>query len=243
MVPTSEGSLRDYGVKARDHALGLWFGKHGLAPCTTKHSGVRCSKASQAGCILNQWAVGAKVAGTQLTLEYTLPNPLQPLRPARFLEVRVDGNTQMCRMVYGHLDKRPCPVHPEWLARVTKAVGVEFVVNDVEWLGYDPAPLPDPEEGEVTELDPFTVPRAELCFKFVHLRAVLDFFLPEVGHAKQCNCVTGSAYFRKGQRGTTVSYVPEVGMPYHFYDKQGDIRATFGVVFRNIKDHGGCPRG
>jgi hypothetical protein len=33
--------------------------------------------------------------------------------------------------VYGHLDKRPCPVHPEWLARVTKAVGVEFVVNDV----------------------------------------------------------------------------------------------------------------
>ena len=244
VVPMSEGSLRDFGVKARDHALGLWFGKHGLAPCTTKHSGVRCSKASQAGCILNQWAVGAKVAGTQLTLEYTLPNPLQPLRPARFLEVRVDSNTQMCRMVYGHLDKRPCPVHPEWLARVTKAVGVEFVVNDVEWLGYDPAPLPDPEEGEeVTERDPFTVPRAELCFKFVHLRAVLDFFLPEVGHAKQCNCVTGSAYFRKGQRGTTVSYVPEVGMPYHFYDKQGDIRATFGVVFRNIKDHGGVRQG
>ena len=72
VVPMSEGSLRDFGVKARDHALGLWFGKHGLAPCTTKHSGVRCSKASQAGCILRQWAVGAEVAGTQLTLEYTL---------------------------------------------------------------------------------------------------------------------------------------------------------------------------
>ena len=32
-------------------------------------------------------------------------------------------------------------------------------------------------------------------------------------------------------------------MPYHFYDKQGDIRATFGVVFRNIKDHGDVRQG
>ena len=238
VVPTSAAALRALGEQAIPRALENWFREKGLSYCTNKHSGVRCTAASAEGCILQRWAVSkADVDANMVRLEFALQNPVQPLRPARFLEVCVTTNTQMCRMVYGHLDRRPCPVSPEWLKRAKELVGVNFVVNDVVWLGYDAPPLPEPDVGEVTERDAFIVPGAELCFKFVYLPAVLDFFLPEVGHAKQCSCVTVPAYFRKCPRGTTVSYMPEVGMPYQFYDKKGDIRATFGVILRHKRDH------
>lgn len=239
VVPRSERELLDFGIRARDHALEGWFGSRGRSYCTANICGGRCTGVSDAGCILQQWAVTARGSGNQLLLEYTLPNPVQPLRPSRFLEVRVDSATRLCRMVYGHLDHRPCPVHPEWLRRARESVGVEFVINSVQWVGYDAPPRSSSEEDNdvtdtpVTEKDPFTVPGAELCFKFAYLPAVLDFFLPEVGHAKQCDCITAPAYFRKAPRGTTISYIPEVAMPYQFFDEQGDIRATFAVIMPN----------
>ena len=239
-VPASTDELRAFGEKALRHALEGWFRERGLSYCTG-HAGVRCTGNSDDGCVLNQWTLGVTMAGTQMTLRYQLPNPVQPLRPARFLDVHINGYLNTCSMTYGLLDGRPCPVHPEWLQRAQERVGVKFVVNDVPWLGYDSPPLPDGDdedgggESDGTDRDSFVVPGAELYFAFSRLPAVLGFFLPLVGHAKQCCCVSAPQYFRKGPQCTTTSYIPDIGMPYHFYNANGDMRAMFGALLRHKK--------
>ena len=89
-VPASTDELRAFGEKALRHALEGWFRERGLSYCTG-HAGVRCTGNSDDGCVLNQWTLGVTMAGTQMTLRYQLPNPVQPLRPARFLDVHING--------------------------------------------------------------------------------------------------------------------------------------------------------
>ena len=73
-----------------------------------------------------------------------------------------------------------------------------FALSDVPWYDYiSPPQRPNPTDEDGSSLkDPAVIPRAQLGFSFLHLGAVLDFFLPEVGHAQQCRCVFSKEYFR-----------------------------------------------
>ena len=105
-----------------------------------------------------------------------------------------------------------------------------FALSDVPWYDYiSPPQRPNPTDEDGSGLkDPAVIPRAQLGFSFMHLGAVLDFVLPEVGHVQQCRCVSSKEYYRPSA-STTGGHVPVEEMPYNFYKKTGDIKATFGA--------------
>jgi hypothetical protein len=134
-------------------------------------------------------------------------------------------------MHYGTLDGRPCTISEQWLDRAKGKVGVNFTLSDVPWYDYiSPPQRPNPIDEDGSNLkDPAVIPRAQLGFSFLHLEAVLDFFLPEVGHAQQCRCVFSTEYFRPSA-STAGGDVPVEEMPYIFYDVSENVKATFGAV-------------
>jgi len=250
-IPATEGEVISYAERVKRAAIRQWFAVNGLSSCVHRGAGRSCTGKDRKGCVLHTWEVKTSLVGSHVTLRYTMPNPLDPSKPLRFLEVRIDSGARACLMTYGTLGGRPCTVSQEWLDRASASAKVEFVVNDVEWLDYvcPQWPLEGDVVDETEERDPVVIPKAQVGFNFYYLPAVLGFFLPEVGHAQQCVCVSSKQYFCRVQAaGTGESHVPTNGMPYTFYTKAGDIRATLGAVVvpspppkENGKDHGMKP--
>ena len=232
-MPSSREEVIAFGTRLLQHANRAWYADpdRGLSYCTHRGCGQRCTGKDRAGCILNSWTVDTSLIGSVITLKYTLPNPLDPARPVRFLEVTINRGTRVCLMHYGTLDGRPCTISKQWLARAKDKVGVNFTLSDVPWYDYiSPPQRPNPIDEDGSSLkDPAVIPRAQLGFSFFHLGAVLDFFLPEVGHAQQCRCVSSKEYFRPSA-STGGGHVPVEEMPYIFYDVSENVKATFGAV-------------
>lgn len=196
-IPATEGEVISYAERVKRAAIRQWFAVNGLSSCVHRGAGRSCTGKDRKGCVLHTWEVKTSLVGSHVTLRYTMPNPLDPSKPLRFLEVRIDSGARACLMTYGTLGGRPCTVSQEWLDRASASAKVEFVVNDVEWLDYvcPQWPLEGDVVDETEERDPVVIPKAQVGFNFYYLPAVLGFFLPEVGHAQQCVCVSSKQYF------------------------------------------------
>ena len=109
-MPSTREEVIAFGTRLLQHANRAWYADpdRGLSYCTHRGCGQRCTGKDRAGCILNSWTVDTSLIGSIITLKYTLPNPLDPARPVRFLEVTINRGTRVCLMHYGTLDGRPC---------------------------------------------------------------------------------------------------------------------------------------